>query len=95
MGASHEMGGVPMGGGLELEGGEAIINRNAVSQFSDLLSQINLSTGGRAIQSNVNDSEIAQEIRKQNTRPIKTYVLYNDIQDTNKINSKLEQISRL
>jgi len=64
-----------------------------VSQFSDLLSQINLSTGGRAIQSN--DSEIAQEIRKQNQTPIKTYVLYNDIQDTNKINSKLEQISRL
>ena len=93
MGASHEMGGVPMGNGLELEGGEAIINRNAVSQFSDLLSQINLSTGGRAIQSN--DSEIAQEIRKQNQTPIKTYVLYNDIQDTNKINSKLEQISRL
>jgi len=93
MGESHEMGGVPMGRGLELEGGEAIINRNAVSQFSDLLSQINLSTGGRAIQSN--DSEIAQEIRKQNQTPIKTYVLYNDIQDTNKINSKLEQISRL
>lgn len=93
MGASHEMGGVPMGNGLELEGGEAIINRNAVSQFSDLLSQINLSTGGRAIQSN--DSEIAQEIRRQNQTPIKTYVLYNDIQDTNKINSKLEQISRL
>ena len=93
MGESHEMGGVPMGNGLELEGGEAIINRNAVSQFSDLLSQINLSTGGRAIQSN--DSEIAQEIRKQNQTPIKTYVLYNDIQDTNKINSKLEQISRL
>ena len=93
-GNSHEYGGVmARGGQIELEGGEAIINRNAVAQFSDLLSQINLSTGGRAITGN--DSEIAQEIRKQNQTPIKTYVLYNDIQDTNKINSKLEQISRL
>jgi len=93
MGDSHEYGGVIARNGLELEGGEAIINRNAVSQFGDLLSQINLSTGGRALSGN--DSDIAQEIRQQNQRPIKTYVLYDDIQNTNKINSKLEQISRL
>lgn len=93
MGESHEYGGVIARNGLELEGGEAIINRNAVSQFGDLLSQINLSTGGRALSGN--DSDIAQEIRQQNQRPIKTYVLYDDIQNTNKINSKLEQISRL
>ena len=76
-----------------MEGGEAVINKNAVAQFSDLLSQINLSTGGRSL--SVDDSALVQEIRKQNQRPIKTYVLYNDIQDTNKINSRLEQISRL
>ena len=93
MGASHEEGGVMMNGGLVLEGGEAIINKNAAAQFSDLLSQINVSTGGRAL--SVDDSALVQEIRKQNQRPIKTYVLYNDIQDTNKINSRLEQISRL
>lgn len=92
-GASHEYGGVIARNGLEVEGGEAIINRAAVAEFGDLLSQINLSTGGRALTGN--DSDIAQEIRKQNQTPIKTYVLYNDIQDTNKINSKLEQISRL
>ena len=93
IGNSHEYGGVIARNGLELEGGEAIINRNAVSQFGDLLSQINLSTGGRAL--TTNDSDIVQEIRQQNQTPIKTYVLYNDIQNTNKINSKLEQISRL
>ena len=93
MGASHEEGGVMANGGLVLEGGEAVINKAAVSQFSDLLSQINVSTGGRAL--GVEDSALVQEIRKQNQRPIKTYVLYNDIQDTNKINSRLEQISRL
>jgi hypothetical protein len=93
IGNSHEYGGVIARNGLELEGGEAILNRNAVSQFGDLLSQINLSTGGRAL--TTNDSDITQEIRQQNQRPIKTYVLYEDIQNTNKINSKLEQISRL
>ena len=93
MGNDHENGGVMMNGGLVLEGGEAVINKNAVAQFSDLLSQINVSTGGRPL--SVDDSALVQEIRKQNTRPIKTYVLYNDIQDTNKINSRLEQISRL
>ena len=93
MGNSHEYGGVIARNGLELEGGEAILNRNAVAEFGDLLSQINVSTGGRALSRN--DSEITQEIRQQNQRPIKTYVLYEDIQNTNKINSKLEQISRL
>ena len=93
MGASHEEGGIMANGGLVLEGGEAVINKNAAAQFSDLLSQINLSTGGRSL--SVDDSALVQEIRKQNQRPIKTYVLYNDIQDTNKINSRLEQISRL
>ena len=93
MGPSHEEGGIMARGGLVLEGGEAVINKNAAAQFSDLLSQINLSTGGRSL--SVDDSALVQEIRKQNQRPIKTYVLYNDIQDTNKINSRLEQISRL
>ena len=93
MGEDHENGGVRMNGGLVLEGGEAILNKNAVAQFSDLLSQINVQTGGRAL--SIDDSALVQEIRKQNQKPIKTYVLYNDIRDTNKINTRLEQISRL
>jgi len=93
VGPDHESGGVMATGGLVLEGGEAILNQNAVSQFGDLLSNISVATGGRAL--TVDDSRIVQEIRQQNQRPIKTYVLYEDIKDTNKINSKLEQISRL
>jgi hypothetical protein len=93
VGPDHESGGVMANGGLVLEGGEAVLNQNAVSQFGDLLSNISVATGGRAL--TVDDSRIVQEIRQQNQRPIKTYVLYEDIKDTNKINSKLEQISRL
>ena len=92
-GPSHEMGGVMANGGLVLEGGEFVVNKNAVSQYSDILSSINTSTGGRALA--VDDSKLVQEIRKQNQRPIKTYVMYEDIKNTNKINSKLEEISRL
>lgn len=92
-GPSHEMGGVMMNGGLTLEGGEFIVNRNATAQYADILSQINTSTGGRALA--MDDSRIVQEIRKQNQRPIKTYVMYEDIKNTNKINAKLEEISRL
>ena len=92
-GSDHENGGIMAQGGLVLEGGEAIINRNAVSQFGSILSQINQSTGGRPLA--MDDSRIVEEIRKQNQRPIKTYVLDQDIQDTRKINSRLEEISRL
>ena len=91
-GPSHEMGGIGMGG-LQLEGGEAVINRSAVSQFGDILSQISTSTGGRPLVGD--DSRIVEEIRRTNQRPIKAYVLDQDIQDTRKINSRLEQISRL
>lgn len=92
-GPSHEDGGVMMNGGMTLEGGEFIVNRNATAQYADILSQINTSTGGRALA--MDDSRIVQEIRKQNQRPIKTYVMYEDIKNTNKINAKLEEISRL
>ena len=92
-GPSHEDGGIMANGGLVLEGGEAIINKSAVSQFGDILSQINTSTGGRPLA--MDDSRIVEEIRRQNQRPIKTYVLDQDIQDTRKINSRLEEISRL
>lgn len=92
-GPSHENGGIMANGGLVLEGGEAIINRNAVSQFSDILGNISTSTGGRPLTGD--NSLIVEEIRRQNQKPIKAYVLDQDIQDTRKINSRLEQISRL
>jgi hypothetical protein len=92
-GPSHEYGGVAAQGGLVLEGGEFIVNQAASTQYADILSSINTSTGGRGM--GVDDSALVQEIRKQNQKPIKTYVMYEDIQNTNKINSRLEEISRL
>lgn len=92
-GNSHELGGVDMGGGLNLEGGEFVMNRSAVGEFGDILSQMSTSTGGRPLA--MDDSRIVEEIRKQNQRPIKTYVLDSDITEARKINSRLSEISRL
>lgn len=92
-GASHDdmSGGVP----ALLEGGEFVMNKEAVRQFGDIIGSINNSTGGRAL--TIDDSRLVQAIASQNTSktPIKTYVLYNDIKDTNKLNNRIEQLSRL
>jgi hypothetical protein len=92
-GASHDemSGGVP----AMLEGGEFVVNKEAVKRYGDLISNINTSTGGRPLA--IDDSRLVQAIASQNATktPIKTYVLYNDIKDTNKLNNKIEQLSRL
>ncbi len=82
-------GGLVMGKSHE-EGGVIMNNGQYVLEGGEAIINRN---GGRTL--DVDDSAIVQEIRKQNTRPIKTYVLYEDIKNTNKINSRLEQLSRL
>lgn len=93
LGESHEgsNGGVP----ALLEGGEFVVNKAAVARYGDLIGELNSSTGGRKL--TIDDSRLVQAIAKQstNTPPIKTYVLYNDIQNTEKLNSKITQLSRL
>ena len=94
MGESHEgaNGGVP----ALLEGGEFVVNKEAVRKFGDVIGSINNSTGGRAL--TIDDSRIVQAIASQNMdnkQPLKAYVLYNDIQDTTKLNQKITQLARL
>ena len=94
MGESHEgsNGGVP----TLLEGGEFVVNKEAVKKFGDVIGSINNSTGGRAL--TIDDSRIVQAIASQNMdnkQPLKAYVLYNDIQDTTKLNQKITQLARL
>ena len=93
-GSSHDSygGGVP----TMLEGGEFILNREAVRAYGDTISSINSATGGKPM--SIDDSRIVQAIAKQNLStktPLKAYVLYNDIQDTTKLNKKIEQLARL
>ena len=92
-GQSHEgsNGGVP----VLLEGGEFIVNREAVNRFGDQISDLNSATGGRRL--SIDDSRLVQAISSQNmtSSPLKAYVLYNDIQSTEKLNKKITQLSRL
>jgi len=93
-GSSHDTygGGVP----ALLEGGEFILNKEAVRAYGDTISMISSSTGGKPMA--IDDSRIVQAIAKQNLStktPLKAYVLYNDIQDTAKLNNKIEQLARL
>ena len=91
-GDSHEGGGVP----ALLEGGEFVMSKSAVDIYGDTLGVMNASVGSRPLA--IDDSRLVQAIAKQNIAtkaPIKTYVLYNDIQNTEKLNNKIEQLSRL
>ena len=90
-GGTHEQGGVP----ALLEGGEFVMSRPAVDRFGDIVGQMNQSVGGRGLQ--MDDSRIVQAISSQNTTktPIKTYVVYQDIKDTDKLNSRIQKLSRL
>lgn len=90
-GASHEYGGVP----ALLEGGEFIVSKSAVAQYGDIISGLNASVGAKPLA--IDDSRLVQAIASQNTTktPIKTYVLYNDIQSTDKLNKKIENLAKL
>jgi hypothetical protein len=96
-GPSHENGGVKyQQGGVELEGNESIINRVSTIRYQDLLSQINVSGGGRPIISNnFDDSRIVEAISKQRMEPIKAYVVESDITGKQNVQRRLEQLSQL
>ena len=94
-GPSHENGGVSfMNGGVELEGNEAVINRNSTVQYGSLLSSINQAQGGRPILvGNAMDSRLIEVLAKQKQEPIRAYVLESDISKSQQINRKLEQLA--
>jgi hypothetical protein len=90
-GSDHESGGVP----ALLEGGEFIVNREAVARFGNTISDLNSATGGRKLA--IDDSRLVQAIATQNmsSPPLKAYVVYNSITDTEKLNKKITQLARL
>jgi hypothetical protein len=51
-GPSHSAGGIYMGGGVEAEGGEAVINRRSTMAFGGMLSAINEAGGGAPLLTN-------------------------------------------
>ena len=94
VGPSHEQGGVNFGR-FELEGGEAVINRQSSLNYGGLLSSINESGGGRPIINNVLDSRLVEVLAKGRQEPIRAYVFESDITNAQTINRKLEQLTTL
>jgi len=96
VGPSHEYGGIRYGAqGLELEGGEAVINRNSRLRYSELLNQININGGGRPlVQNNFDDSRIVEAIAKQRQEPIRAYVVESDITNKQAVSKRLERLSQ-
>ena len=93
-GPSHEQGGVDFGR-FELEGNEAVINRQSTLNYGGLLSSINESGGGRPIINNVLDSRLVEVLAKGRQEPIRAYVFESDITNAQTINRKLEQLTTL
>jgi hypothetical protein len=96
VGPAHEQGGIRYGAmGLELEGGESVINRNSTMNYGALLSQINQSGGGKPLVSNnFDDSRILEALAKQRTEPIRAYVVESEITNKQGITKRLEQLSQ-
>ena len=96
VGPSHEYGGVKyQGGGIELEGGEAVINRMSSIKYQGLLSQINMAGGGKpVINNNFDDSRIVEALGKQRSEPIRAYVVESDITNKQAITSRLERLAQ-
>jgi hypothetical protein len=97
VGPSHENGGVKFqGGGIELEGNEAVINRLSTLRYADILSSINVSGGGRPIvMNNFDDSRIVEAIARQRQTPIRAYVVESEITNSQTINKRLELLSQI
>ena len=94
-GPSHEQGGIKyQGGGVELEGNEAVINRRSTLAYAPLLSQINEQGGGKPIYVNsIMDSRMAEVLASTRNEPIRAYVLEQDITKSQAVNRRLEELA--
>jgi hypothetical protein len=97
VGPSHEFGGVTFGqAGVQLEGGEAVLNRVSSMRFNDLLSSVNMAGGGKPlIMNNFDDSRLLEALAKQKMEPIRAYVVESDITSSQAVQRRLEQLSTL
>ena len=97
VGPSHEFGGVKyQQGGVELEGGETVINRVSSVKYAGLLSEINQAGGGKPlVMNNFDDSRIVEAIARQRKEPLRAYVLESDITEKQAVTKRLEQLSQI
>jgi hypothetical protein len=100
VGPSHENGGVSFAsGGVNLEGGESVINKMSSLNYGGLLSQINQSGGGSPIVNNPSNSlmeeRLIQAIAKTKNEPIRAYVMNSEITNGQAINRRLDELATI
>jgi len=99
MGPTHEYGGVSYANGVNLEGGESVINRQSSLNYGGLLSTINQSGGGAPLINNASGSlmeeRLLQAIAKTKSEPIRAYVLSSEITNSQAINRRLDELSTI
>jgi hypothetical protein len=98
-GLPHEKGGVNAGGGVNVEGGEAVINKVSTVQYGSLLSSINQIGGGKPMinnaQNGLMEERLLQAIAKSNNEPIRAYVLNSEITSGQAINRRLSELASI
>jgi hypothetical protein len=98
-GLPHEMGGVNAAGGINLEGGESVINKVSTVKYQSLLSNVNQMGGGKPIinnaQNGLMEERLLQAIAKTNNEPIRAYVLNSDITSGQALNKRLSQLATI
>ena len=96
-GPTHEQGGIPLAQmGVIAEGQEAIINRNSLINYRDLLSTVNQAGGGRPlVVNNFDDTRIIEAIASQRQKPLRAYVLESEITNEQALSKRLDQLSKI
>lgn len=100
MGPSHEYGGIMLGAmGLNVEGGEALINRTSSLNYGGLISSINQMGGGQPIVNNpsgsLQEERLLQILAKDRQVPMRAYVLSSEITNSQAINRRLDELATL
>jgi len=100
MGPSHEQGGISFAnGGVNLEGGESVINKVSSLNYGGLLSSINQMGGGAPLVNNPSNSlseeRLIQAIAKTKQEPIRAYVMNSEITSGQAINRRLDELATI
>jgi hypothetical protein len=87
-GPSHAAGGImtPFG---ELEGGEAVINKNSTAMYSGILSAINQAGGGKAFPAS------GTQVQNGAVPIVKTYVVASEMSSQQEADAKVSRLARL
>jgi len=82
--------------GIIAEGQEAIINRNSLINYRDLLSTVNQAGGGRPLVVNsFDDTRIVEAIASQRQKPLRAYVLQSEITNEQALSKRLDDLSKI